>query len=138
MTGVGEIVAPLALPALDAVLVNPGAPAPTGAVYAAFDAMSAPAALDARATPAWATPAAAVEGLAALRNDLFAPACAVAPAIADAAAALARFDAVKLVRLSGSGATLVAYVSDANAAARLSARIAADYPSWWVARTRLG
>jgi 4-diphosphocytidyl-2-C-methyl-D-erythritol kinase len=76
--------------------------------------------------------------LAALRNDLFAPACAVAPAIADAAAALARFDAVKLVRLSGSGATLVAYVSDANAAARLSARIAADYPSWWVARTRLG
>ena len=71
------------LPPLHAVLVNPGTPSPTGAVYRAYDAGPARAA-DRPAPPADWSVDAVIDWLAAQRNDLQDPAVALTPAIARA------------------------------------------------------
>ncbi|MGQ3098580.1 MAG: 4-(cytidine 5'-diphospho)-2-C-methyl-D-erythritol kinase, partial [Brevundimonas aurantiaca] len=96
------------LPPLHAVLFNPGVPSPTGAVYRAYDAGPPRAADHALARPAppadW-SPAAVIDWLAGLRNDLQPPAEALTPAIADAVSAVAAAPGVALARMSGSGAS---------------------------------
>jgi 4-diphosphocytidyl-2-C-methyl-D-erythritol kinase len=125
------------LPSLPALLINPGVASPTGEVYRAFDA-GPPAAADRPPPPAGWTIAAAVDWLAAQRNDLQAPAVARAPAIAEALAAAADLPDVRLVRMSGSGATVFA-LFDTPAAARLAAGwMATNRPRWWIAPTNLG
>lgn len=134
MRGVGDVLAPLALPSLYAVLVNPGVPSPTGAVYRAFDALPA--------APDWKPDEPPVAGealgpwLAAGRNDLTEPAIQVAPETGDALAALALAAPGAPVRVSGSGATCFALARDADHAARIAATV--DRPGWWVVATRLG
>ena len=106
MRGIGEILsAPLALPELAAVLVNPGVAVPTKDVFAAL------------AAPALATPSSrmiartppirrrCVEPCAQQRNDLEAPAIRLQPVIADVLAALRAQAGCQLARMSGSGAT---------------------------------
>jgi 4-diphosphocytidyl-2-C-methyl-D-erythritol kinase len=138
MTGRGEAVAPAEIPNLTAVLVNPGAPAPTGAVYRAFDASGAPGGAahhghwpsDGRDFLAW---------LRRQRNDLTAAAIAVAPAIASAISLLeAEAPADAVVRLSGSGATVAAYLADAAGAQTLAAAITRRRPQWWCATGLIG
>lgn len=125
------------LPSLPAVLINPGVASPTGEVYRAYDAGS-PAAADRPAPPSAWDVAAVVDWLARQRNDLEPPAMARARAIAAALAAAAALPDVRLVRMSGSGATVFAlFDSPANAAAA-ARRLSESRPGWWIAPTNLG
>ncbi|MCS0495046.1 4-(cytidine 5'-diphospho)-2-C-methyl-D-erythritol kinase [Ancylobacter sp. MQZ15Z-1] len=138
MAGRGERVTPLALPRFGMVLVNPRVPVATGAVFAALGL--APGAH----RPAPAVPAAFAgrdEALAFLRgepNDLEEPARRLAPVLAEVEAALQASEEVRLVRMSGSGATMFALYDDCRAAARAARRVAAGRPGWWVKSTVLG
>jgi len=131
--GRGDVLRPApAFPDLDAVLVNPLRPSPTGAVYRAYDEMGAPGGADAPAWPASLPTAAAVaDFLTTCRNDLEPPAARLQPAIAEVLAALRERPETLFARMSGSGATCFGLCEDAAAAARLAAAIAAGHPGWW-------
>lgn len=124
------------LPPLHALLINPGVPSPTGAVYRAYDA--APRALEARpAPPADWSAAGVIDWLAKQRNDLEAPAIALQPAIRAAMQAVAAMPDVRLTRMSGSGATVFA-LSDTREAAEAAARqLASEHSDWWITPTTL-
>jgi 4-diphosphocytidyl-2-C-methyl-D-erythritol kinase len=128
MGGVGEILAPAPrLPGFGVVLVNPGVPVATAGVFRARTAaFSLPAALP----EAWADAAAMARDLAALDNDLEAPAVTIAPAIGDVLAVLRAKPGVLLARMSGSGATCFAILATAAAAQDAAARL--SRPGWWV------
>jgi 4-diphosphocytidyl-2-C-methyl-D-erythritol kinase len=127
------------LPPLDAVLVNPRIPVSTAEVYRRFDAdarfgdVSPPAAPnafeDATELAAW---------LAVQRNDLEAPAIAVAPAVGAVLETLAGEPEALLARVSGSGGTCFALCASDIEAESLAERIEAMAPEWWVQRCRLG
>ena len=132
-SGIGERAAAApALPSCALVLVNPLAPVPTAAVFARRrGGFSASGPLDAPSPTLEALAAA----LAERSNDLEEAAIALEPAIAEALDALAAEAAVRLARMSGSGATcfgLVATVAEARSAA---AAIAARRPGWWCEAT---
>lgn len=136
--GRGERLSPApSLPTLDAVLVNPGVPSPTGAVYRAYDA----APRDdrrAEAPAAFASVAEVAAWLAGARNDLEVPAVALTPTIGETLAILAAEPEALFVRMSGSGATCFALCEDRAAAQLLAARLAQAHPAWWVRAARLG
>jgi 4-diphosphocytidyl-2-C-methyl-D-erythritol kinase len=143
MRGIGEMVEPLegspALPAMPAVLVNPGRPLATPEVFRALAA--APLGADERAPLAVSVPLDA-GGLAALMrergNDLEGPATALLPAIADIKAALSSQAGCLVAAMSGSGPTCFGLFADTAAAARATATLAHYDPRWWVVETRLG
>ena len=124
------------LPPLHALLVNPGVPSPTGAVYRAYDA--APRALEPRPTPPadWSA-AGVIDWLAGQRNDLQAPAIALQPAIGAAMQAVAALPAVHLTRMSGSGATVFALFDTREAAEAAARQLASEHPDWWITPTTL-
>lgn len=124
------------LPPLHALLVNPGVPSPTGAVYRAYDA--APQALEPRPTPPadWSA-AGVIDWLAKQRNDLEAPAITLQPAIGAAMQAVAALPAVRLTRMSGSGATVFALFDTREAAEVAARQLASEHPEWWIAPTTL-
>ncbi|MFZ4122391.1 MAG: 4-(cytidine 5'-diphospho)-2-C-methyl-D-erythritol kinase [Caulobacterales bacterium] len=140
MTGTGETFSPLDMPDLDAVLVNPLVPAPTGAVYRAFDALGLGHGFEANSTPMapWPSARALLDELARLSNDLTRPAIQVAPAIEDVLRRLTQDPRTLLARLSGSGATVVAMVEGAAAARALAQDLQAEARGWWVRSARLG
>ena len=112
------------LPALPAVLFNPGVPSPTGAVYQAYDAGPVRTA-DRPAPPQDWSVAAVIDWLSVQRNDLQPPALALTPAIADALAVVAATPQV-----------FGLYPTDA--AAQAAARtLAAAHPHALVTATRL-
>jgi 4-diphosphocytidyl-2-C-methyl-D-erythritol kinase len=127
MRGIGEAVTPVALPPLPAVLVNPGVPVPTGAVFAAMARRDNPAMPE---PPKMRDAGAAIAWLSRQRNDLEAPARGLAPEIGAAVDAL-RAAGAPLARMTGSGATCFGLWPD-RAAARAAARALAR-PGWWVA-----
>ena len=124
------------LPALPALLVNPGVPSPTGAVYRAYDA--GPAAGAGRPPPprAWTIPA-VIGWLAEQRNDLQAPAVRLQPAIGEALDEVARLDGARLTRMSGSGATVFALFEDPSRARAAAVDLRRRRPSWWIRPTSL-
>lgn len=131
MRGVGEVLEPLpALPACGLVLVNPSVEVPTGRVFdklersdnAGMDEM--PEALD---YPGF------VEWLAAQRNDLQAPAEAIAPEIARALNRLRAMPGVDLALMSGSGATCIGLTRDMGRARQVARAIQLSEMGWWVA-----
>lgn len=140
MRGVGEILsAPLELPRLYALLVNPGVTLATKLVFSRW-------APSANHSPPVAAPALAklqhgeqfIAWLAGQANDLEAPAIVLAPAIADVLEALRALDGCRLARMSGSGATCFAvFSSDAKRAVAAKA-LRAKSPGWWVTETALG
>jgi 4-diphosphocytidyl-2-C-methyl-D-erythritol kinase len=139
-TGRGDVLATAPpLPTLPAVLVNPGVPSPTGAVYRAYDRAVAPEGANA---PAWPDALACVQDVARFlgecRNDLEAPALASAPPIGEALRLLSAQPEVLIARMSGSGATCFALCPEPEAASRLASRLAADQPGWWVRACALG
>lgn len=137
-TGRGDMLQPEPrLPALAAVLVNPGAPSPTGAVYRAYDA-DVTGAADLPAPPADWRVAGVIAWLAALRNDLEVPAVRLEPRIGAALAAVRADPGVALARMSGSGATVFGLCPEPAAAAAAAARLQAAHPGWWVTACRLG
>ncbi len=138
--GRGEALSPApALPPLHAVLVNPGVPSPTGAVYRAYDAAVHP---DGAARPFMPSRLETAEEAAgwlavATRNDLEVPAAALQPLIGEALDVLRDQPESLLVRMSGSGATCFALCAGDIEAETLAERIEAVRPDWWVRRCRL-
>lgn len=133
--GIGERIEPTpGLPRGWLVLVNPGKPLATSAVFATHGGpFSAPAGrrpgfADVRALAAW---------LRAARNDLEAPARALLPEISDVLSALEVTEGCLLARMSGSGAScfgLYAAEGEARAAAQA---IAGRWSAWWVRPTAI-
>lgn len=126
MGGVGERLDPVILPKGWLVLANPRVPVPTGDVFhglAGFgDGLPD--------IPAFGTVMDLARWLRATRNDLEAPAMALAPVIADVRDALAATSGCLIARMSGSGATcwgLFAGQGEAETAARALPR------DWWTA-----
>ncbi|TNF59724.1 MAG: 4-(cytidine 5'-diphospho)-2-C-methyl-D-erythritol kinase [Rhodobacteraceae bacterium] len=134
MTGIGEGLAVIdGLPALPAVLVNPGVPVPTAAVFRRLVSKSNPAM---GALPMRPGLPDLIDWIALQRNDLEAPAVSEQPVIADVLAALALAGA-RLARMSGSGATCFGLFDDAAGAARAARDLSQAHPGWWVRATTL-
>jgi len=124
------------LPSLPAVLINPGVPSPTGAVYRAYDG-GPPAAADRPAPPSSWGLNAVLDWLSDQRNDLQAPAVALAPAIGEALREAAALPGVRLARMSGSGATVFALFETTDAARDAARRLSDRRSGWWVKATVL-
>lgn len=132
MRGIGERIDPLPpLPPLWMVLVNPGVPLSTAAVFAALARRDNPGlpALPAR----WPDTRSFCTWLRGTRNDLEPAACAIAPQVLAAIDALHRTRGCLLARMSGSGASVFGLFADAGQAERAAARLRARAPAWWVA-----
>ncbi len=140
MWGIGRETAPLPpLPALPAVLVNPGVPLATGPVFQALGAPPAPARSAAPHVPEpFPDVASAAEYVRARGNDLEPVAMALCPMIGAVLATLGAEPGVLVARMSGSGPTCFALFgtsADAEAAAQ---RIQQRNSGWWVVATELG
>ncbi|CAL1692520.1 4-diphosphocytidyl-2-C-methyl-D-erythritol kinase [Brevundimonas subvibrioides] len=136
--GVGEVLVEAPdLPALHAVLYNPGRPSPTGAVYRAYDADPSGDALRPAPPPDW-TRDGILAWLGATRNDLERPAVRLEPAIGAALEAMARQPDVRFDRMSGSGATVFGLFDTAGQAASAAANLHSNNGSGWAVATLLG
>ncbi|WP_416464152.1 4-(cytidine 5'-diphospho)-2-C-methyl-D-erythritol kinase [Sphingomonas sp. VDB2] len=71
------------------------------------------------------------------RNDLEAPALAIAPVIGDVLAMLAAQEDLLLARMSGSGATCFALFRSDRALAAAAQAVRQANPGWWVMETRI-
>ena len=133
--GAGEVLDPApALPSAHAVLVNCGVAVATKDVFARRTGAYSDAA---RFAEAPSDAAALSRLLAARRNDLDAPARAIAPEIDRTIAALERARGCLLARMSGSGATCFGLFADEADARVAAARIGMEQPGWWVAAAAL-
>ena len=109
------------------LLVNPGIPVSTAAVFAAWDGV------DRGALPIASPLAAALGG----RNDLEAPARSLAPAVGELLALLDRAPGRIMARMSGSGATCFALFERMEERDLASEAVASLHPGWWRLATRL-
>jgi len=100
------------------LLVNPGVPLSTAAVFRAWDGV------DRGPLGDWE----------AGRNDLEAPAIGLVPEIAEVLDSLA---GARVARMSGSGATCFGLYENEAGRDAAAARISAARPGWWVSQTRL-
>jgi 4-diphosphocytidyl-2-C-methyl-D-erythritol kinase len=129
---------PPVFPDLDAVLVNPGVPCPTGAVFRAYDDDGAPGGAD---TPEFPPPMDSAEQVARFlfttRNDLEPPAVRLVPQVGEVLETLDREPESLIALMSGSGASFFALCWDERAARDLAARLRAVHPAWWVQSCRL-
>ena len=137
--GRGEVLsAAPTLPAIHAVLLNPGVPSPTGAVYRAYDEAPRRAA-DAPDMPAaFASAADLADWLKTTRNDLEAPAIGLTPLIGKALDAAASAPGALAARVTGSGATVFALFETAEGARAAADGLARANPDWWAASCKLG
>jgi len=131
MEGRGEIVTALnGVPSVAMVLVNPGVAVPTPAVFRALNARSGLGM--ARPSSFGADARALADYLRKTKNDLEAPALAIAPVIGDVLTALQAQAGVVFARMSGSGATCFAIAENTTAARRAADALEAAHPAWWV------
>lgn len=141
MRGIGEVLSePLALPALDAVLVNPGISTATKDVFAAFDAIDRNKAVELASAsfPESADASALIAWIGGQANDLEPAAISLHPAIGDVLKALRATPGCGLARMSGSGATCFGLFTDGPAAAAAARSLQRHDPAWWVRATILG
>jgi 4-diphosphocytidyl-2-C-methyl-D-erythritol kinase len=120
-TGKGDRVEPVEIEGLGGtpvLLVNPGLPLGTAAVFGAWDG------IDRGPLEDWE------KG----RNDLEPAAIGLVPEIADVLGQLA---GARIARMSGSGATCFGLYRNEAEREAAAARIAAARPGWWVSQTRL-
>jgi 4-diphosphocytidyl-2-C-methyl-D-erythritol kinase len=139
MTGVGESLLPLALPELACVLVNPRVAVATRDVFEALGLRSGEllvGATDVIQAIVWpedgATASDWIDAFASSANDLEAPATRIQPVIGEVLSALGETEGVRLVRMSGSGATCFAIFDDAAAAQAAARKVQLACPQWWV------
>jgi 4-diphosphocytidyl-2-C-methyl-D-erythritol kinase len=130
MRGVGDrLSAPLDLPPLAAVLVNPGVALATREVFAKFTSApgskkyleNVPREHDSM-----------IEFLGQHGNDLTHGAIGCLPAIADVLITLRALPGVRLARMSGSGPTCFALFASPGEAAAAGQRLKAERDDWWV------
>jgi 4-diphosphocytidyl-2-C-methyl-D-erythritol kinase len=140
MRGIGEVLsAPLSLPPLPAVLVNPGVALATKAVFAGWTPAAAHGIAADLDTVAKLTDGdALLQFLDTQSNDLEAPAVALKPVVAEVLTALRGLRGCKLARMSGSGATCFGLFTATAAAGEASEILRNKYPHWWVRATVLG
>jgi 4-diphosphocytidyl-2-C-methyl-D-erythritol kinase len=138
MTGVGESLKPLNLPAMPAVLVNPRVPVATKDVFAALGLRNGELHVgmsDVIEAVVWPAAGAPMNDwlamLADSTNDLEAPAIRIQPVIGEVLAAL-RATGARLPRMSGSGATCFAIFGNEADAGNAAQTIRLDHPQWWV------
>jgi 4-diphosphocytidyl-2-C-methyl-D-erythritol kinase len=137
MTGVGERLSPpLPLPALNAVLVNPGVALATRGVFAAHTVMPQAPALSPQTVPR--ERGVLIDYLKAHGNDLTGAAIACAPVVADVLDALGAQPGVLLARMSGSGSTCFALLASEAEAAAAARRLAESHKDWWAAPAVFG
>jgi 4-diphosphocytidyl-2-C-methyl-D-erythritol kinase len=139
MTGIGESLAPLQLPKLPCVLVNPRVAVATKDVFAALGLRNGELLVgfaDVLQAMVWPDTGASledwVEAFAASSNDLEAPAMRIQPVIGTAISALNVTDGAWLARMSGSGATCFAIYENTAEAGRAAEKIRLAHPQWWV------
>jgi 4-diphosphocytidyl-2-C-methyl-D-erythritol kinase len=139
MTGVGENLAPLQLPTIPCVLVNPRVAVATKDVFAALGLRSGELRVgfaDVIGAIVWPEAGASleewVEAFAASSNDLEEPAMRIQPVIAQVIAALNATNGAWLARMSGSGATCFAIYENTADAGRAAEKLRRDHPNWWV------
>lgn len=138
MEGIGETVTTLrAWPALHAILVNPGVSSPTPAIFATYKA-SARAFSQSSPHPTAHSVDEAFSYLRGEANDLTDAAQAQCPHITDVMDMVACLPGVSLVRMTGSGATLVALCADQCAVQQNCAVVARAFPEAWVVPACLG
>lgn len=140
MTGRGdEVGPPLQLPAMFAVLVNPGVALSTPDVFKQIGLKPGESAI-------WGAHPKIEPGesfdtllpkLRKGRNDMEDAASVLAPVVGHALAVLGAARGARLVRMSGSGATCFALFESRHAAARAARVIRRDHPGWWVRSTAL-
>jgi 4-diphosphocytidyl-2-C-methyl-D-erythritol kinase len=136
MRGVGdELSAPLDLPPLPVLLVNPGLALATRDVFAKFTVAHAG---ERPLADVPDRPDAAISFLASYDNDLTQAAIACAPAVAEVIERLRAIPGVKLARMSGSGATCFALFGSAGEAASGAKLLQAERKGWWACPTTLG
>ena len=141
MSGTGADLGPvLALPALFAVLVNPGVAVETPRVFAAMGLARDAEHLASRVpvVPEGCNRAGLVAALKRGGNDMEDAACMVAPVIVDVLAVLAAARGCRLARMSGSGATCFALFDDCHAAGRAARAVSRSTPGWWVKPVLIG
>jgi 4-diphosphocytidyl-2-C-methyl-D-erythritol kinase len=134
MEGRGEVLRPLnGMPRLSVLLVNPGIAVSTREVFAG---------LQNRSGVGMALPQAGFSDTADLlrfleptRNDLEAPARALAPAVGAVLDAMAAMPGALLTRMSGSGATCFGLFADDACCARAAGMLQAANAGWWIAPT---
>ncbi len=139
MTGVGETLMPLNLPEIPCVMVNPRVPVATKDVFHALGLRNGEfrvGVTDLIEAIAWPKQGASlsdwIEVLAAIPNDLEAPAMRIQPAIGEVISVLRASQGVTLARMSGSGATCFATFGQRADAQRAAEKIRLDHPNWWV------
>ncbi len=130
MQGIGEVIEPVALPPFWLVLVNPGVPVSTPAVFAGLARRDNPPLPE---PPVFPDGAALAVWLAGQRNDLAEPAVALAPEVRTVLDALAAAPGCRLARMSGSGATCFGFFTAAEPALAAAEALRHDHPAWWVA-----
>jgi 4-diphosphocytidyl-2-C-methyl-D-erythritol kinase len=138
MRGIGEDIAPAPpLPEMWLVLANPGVPVSTGGVFRLLD-IEAVSALGVPSLPGRLVSAGeAAEVLRRARNDLEAPARALAPEVGEVLNVLDRTQGALMARMSGSGATCFALYADENAARAAARALEAEHPGWWVTAAKM-
>lgn len=139
MTGVGENLAMLDVPAMPCVMVNPRVAVATRDVFAALGLAKGEflaGAGDVLLSPGWPQDGASfdrwIDAIAAGTNDLEKPALQVEPIIGDVLSALRGTGGVRLARMSGSGATCFAIFETIGDAGAAASAIAQAHPGWWV------
>jgi len=157
MRGIGEVLsAPLDLPGLPALLVNPGVAVPTRDVFDALhrhpevrakralkddgplSSVQRPSSFEARPAGSHLRMTDFMQALVDCRNDLEAPAIVIKPVIADTLRRLRRLDGCRLARMSGSGATCFGLFDTRRAATAAARALREQKPRWWIRPTVLG
>jgi 4-diphosphocytidyl-2-C-methyl-D-erythritol kinase len=132
MEGRGEILTPLAaMPRLPLLLVNPGVPVATRAVFAALKTRRGVEMTLPRGP--FRDTADLLRFLEETGNDLEAPARAIQPVISEVLDAIAAQPGALLTRMSGSGATCFAIFADDDCCARAAEALRRARPGWWTA-----
>ena len=142
MRGIGEILsAPLPLPRLHVLLVNPGVAVPTRLVFSGWRPAANPIpALESTAdfaVPKIQSEERLLDWLASQANDLEAPAIALEPSIAEVLGSLRAAAGCCLARMSGSGATCFALFASAAETATAGQKLRTQFPDWWISETVL-
>lgn len=125
------------LPPLFGLLVNPGVPSPTGAVYRAYD--DGPVQSADRPVPprSWHADE-VIAWLAAQRNDLQGPAVSMTPAIGETLTTVAALPGVILTRMSGSGGTVFGLCRTQADAEQAAVVLRSSQYKGWIAACILG
>lgn len=133
MSGIGEVVEPLSVAPLWAVLVNPAVGVSTPAIFGALTRRCNP---PMSGGPFAGGSVIGLDWLRAQRNDMQEAAMSLQPVIAEVLAELDAQGAL-LSRMSGSGATCFGLFGAQAEAAAAARRIGAARPGWWSVATCL-